>query len=225
MLRDYQAAAIEKLRAAMIDGSRRTVVQAPTGAGKTVLAAEIIRMAREKGKRVIFTVPAISLIDQSVERFRSHGVTEIGVMQGAHELTDRHQPVQVCSVQTLARRTIPEADLVIVDEAHVLFKLYDKWMQNASWQKVPFIGLTATPWSKGMGAPGRWDRLIVCTTTQELIDLGHLSDFKTFAPTHPDLSGVKTIAGDYDVGQLGEAMDKRPLVADIVSTWMQKGRG
>jgi hypothetical protein len=223
MLRDYQVGAIDQLREALRQGAKRPVIQAPTGAGKTILAAEIIRMAREKGKRVIFTVPAISLIDQTVERFRGVGIHDIGVMQGAHEMTDRHQPVQVCSVQTLARRTIPMVDLVIVDEAHVMFKIYDKWMQNPAWERIPFVGLTATPWSKGMGAEGRWDKLIVCTTTQDLINRGHLSDFKTFAPSHPDLGGVKTLAGDYDLRGLGDAMDKRPLVADIVSTWLEKG--
>jgi len=222
-LRDYQKSTIDKLRQSLGAGKKRPVVQAPTGAGKTVIAAAIVRMARERGKRVIFTVPAISLIDQTVERFQQNGITEVGVMQGAHELTDRDQPVQVCSVQTLARRTIPEADLVIVDECHVMFKLYDDWMRDVRWSDVPFIGLTATPWAKGMGAEGRWDDLIVATTTSELISTGALSDFKTFAPAHPDLTGVKTVAGDYDLKGLGAAMDKSVLVADIIETWLRKG--
>jgi superfamily II DNA or RNA helicase len=221
-LRDYQKSTIDKLRQSLGAGKKRPVVQAPTGAGKTVIAAAIVRMARERGKSVIFTVPAISLIDQTVERFAQNGILEVGVMQGAHELTDRDQPVQVCSVQTLARRTIPEADLVIVDECHVMFKLYDDWMRDVCWSDVPFIGLTATPWSKGMGAPGRWDDLIISTTTSELIGLGSLSDFKTYAPAHPDLAGVKTVAGDYEIGGLAKAMDKSALVADIVTTWVKR---
>lgn len=221
-LRLYQKDTIDELKRALGRGSKRPVVQAPTGAGKTVIAAAIVRMAREKGKRVIFTVPAISLIDQTVERFRQNGITEVGVMQGAHELTDRDQPVQVCSVQTLARRLIPDADLVIVDECHVMFKLYDDWMKDSRWASVPFIGLTATPWSKGMGAKGRWDDLIVATTTSELIRLGDLSDFRTFAPAHPDLAGVKTVAGDYEIQGLARAMDRSALVADIVTTWLKR---
>ena len=115
-LRDYQQRAIDELRQALGTGKRRPVVQSPTGSGKTVIAAAIVNMARNKGKRVLFCVPAISLIDQTVERFRQNGIFEIGVMQGQHEMTDYEQPVQVCSVQTLARRTIPAADLVIIDE-------------------------------------------------------------------------------------------------------------
>jgi superfamily II DNA or RNA helicase len=224
-LRKYQYSAIEQLRDSLSSGKRRPVVQSPTGSGKTVVAAAIINMARDKGKRVLFCVPALTLIDQTVDRFRQNGIFEIGVMQGQHEMTDYAQPVQVCSIQTLARREIPKADLVIIDEAHVMFKLYDDWMRRPEWQKVPFIGLTATPWSKGMGAPGRWDDLIIGSTLDELIEMGHLSKFRVFAPAHPDLTGIKTIAGDYDIKGLGNAMDKAPLVADIVSTWMERGEG
>jgi len=222
-LRDYQQTAIERLKQALLQGSRRPVVQAPTGAGKTVIAAAIVNMARQKDKRVLFCVPALSLIDQTVDRFRANGIFDIAVMQGQHELTDYRQPVQVCSIQTLARRKIPQADLVIIDECHVMFKLYDTWMNDPEWKNVPFIGLTATPWAKGMGAPGRWDDLIIGTTTEELIELKHLSDFKCYAPAHPDLSGVKTKLGDYEIKGLGEAMDKGQLVADIVSTWLERG--
>lgn len=220
-LRDYQTDTIAKLRQSLGSGKRRPVVQAPTGAGKTIMAAAIVRMAREKGKRVIFCVPAISLIDQTVDKFARNGITEVGVIQAAHPLTDATQPVQVCSVQTLSRRKIPMADIVIVDECHVRFKLYEEWFSSPAWQSVPFVGLTATPWAKGMGK--LWDDLVVCTTTSQLIDLGHLSDFKVFAPAHPDLSKVKTVAGDYELKGLGEAMNKKGLVADIVSTWLERG--
>lgn len=222
-LRDYQRRAIEQLRQSIGAGFKRPVVQSPTGSGKTVIGAAIIRMAREKDKRVIFTVPSISLIDQTVERFRQNGIYDIGVMQADHEMTDGRMPVQVCSVQTLARRTVPKAELVIVDECHNMFQFYDDWMNDPEWKAVPFIGLTATPWAKGMGAPGRWDHLIIGTTTNELIKLNHLSDFKTYAPAHPDLTGVRTMAGDYHEQDLAKAMNKGNLVADIVSTWLDKG--
>jgi superfamily II DNA or RNA helicase len=221
-LRTYQSAAIASLRASLQSGKKRPVMQLPTGAGKTIIAAAIIKMAREKGKRVIFAVPALSLIDQTVERFIENGIWEIAVMQGDHEMTDRSQPVQVCSIQTLARRKLPDADLVIVDECHVMFKFMANWIKNPDWEKVPFVGLTATPWAKGMGKI--WDDLIIATTTDELIRAGHLSDFKVFAPAHPDLSNVKTVAGDYKLDELAEAMDQGALVADVVTTWLEQAQ-
>ena len=220
-LRQYQTDAIASLRQSLAAGHKRPVMQLPTGAGKTIIAADIIRMARKKGSRVIFAVPALSLIDQTVEKFVAAGIWEIAVMQGSHEMTDRSQPVQVCSVQTLMRRTLPDADLVIVDEAHVQFNFIHEWANNSDWAKIPFVGLTATPWAKGMAKV--WDDLIIATTMQELISLGHLSDFKVYAPAHPDLTGVKTKMGDYETKGLGEAMDKGALVADIVSTWLERG--
>ena len=144
-LRPYQEKAISDLRLSLARGRQRPVMQLPTGAGKTVIAAAIIRMARAKGKRVIFCVPALSLINQTVDRFQANGITEIGVMQAQHEMTDPRQPVQVCSIQTLMRRELPDADLVIIDECHQMFKFLADWASYQQWEKIPFVGLTATP--------------------------------------------------------------------------------
>ena len=45
--------------------------------------------------------------------------------------------------------------------------------------------------------------------------------FASFAPASPDLTDVRTIAGDYHEGDLGEAMNKTVLVADVVETWLR----
>lgn len=220
-LRDYQEEGIANLRKAIADGNKRIMFQLPTGAGKTATAAAIIRSALGKGRRVIFAVPALSLINQTIASFQQDGIHEIGVMQGIHEMTDKTQPVQVCSVQTLTRRVIPQADLVIIDEAHTVFKLYERWFNDPEWSHATFIGLSATPWAKGLGK--LYSTLVVGSTTQDMIDKGILSPFRVFAPSHPDLSDVKIVAGDYDQEQLGEAMNKAKLIADIVETWLDKG--
>ena len=86
-----------------------------------------------------------------------------------------------------------------------------------------FVGLSATPWAKGLGKV--YDDLVIGATLGELIDAGYLSKFRCFAPSHPDLSGVKIVAGEYNQGQLGEVMGERKLVADVVSTWLERGEG
>jgi superfamily II DNA or RNA helicase len=83
------------------------------------MAAKITKGARGKSNRVIFTVPAISLVDQTVAAFEAEGLDGIGVMQANHPRTDTLAPIQMASVQTLARWQIPYTAVVIVDEAHI----------------------------------------------------------------------------------------------------------
>lgn len=220
-LRPHQAKALTMLREQALAGKKRIVCHLATGAGKTRLAAEIIGLATGKGKRVCFTVPAISLIDQTVEAFASEGLTDVGVIQAKHPRTNYDMPIQIASLQTMTQRGVPDCDLVIVDECHLQFDIIPKWMKLDPGKS--FIGLSATPWAQGMA--DYWQGLVSPVSMQELIDAGYLSPFRVFAPTHPDLSGVATVAGDYNQGQLSEVMAESRLVADVVDTWLQRGEG
>jgi DNA repair protein RadD len=222
-LRPHQAATLALLRQSIGAGHRRPMVQAPTGAGKTLLVAAMVDGASRKHKKVLVVVPALSLIDQTVEALYGEGLTAVGVMQAAHRLTDWTQPVQVASVQTLMRRTVPDADLAIIDEAHCWFDFYRRWFADPEWRATPIIGLSATPWTRGLGK--FYDDLIVASTTAELIERGSLCPFRVYAPSHPDLSGVRTVDDDFDERGLSAAMNKAPLIADIVQTWRERAEG
>jgi DNA repair protein RadD len=222
-LRSFQERALETVRASLAAGKRRPLLMMPTGAGKTLTSAHIIRRALDKGNAVIFAVPALSLVDQTAGAFEAEGINCIGVMQGSHPRTDPDQPVQICSVQTLARRQTPNAAIVIVDEAHQMHKSVLKWMTDSEWARVPFIGLSATPWARGLGR--YFDDLIVAATTADLIRDGYLSPFVAFAPSEPDLSGVRTVAGEFQQDELSDAMDKASITGDIAGTWLKRGEG
>ncbi len=196
------------------------IVQAPTGAGKTRLSAAIVEGALRKGNRIAFVVPAISLVDQTVTQFALEGIDDVGVIQADHSMTDWSKPVQVCSIQTIAKRKFPEAKVVIFDEIHLLHKTHIKWLEDPAFANVPFIGLSATPWRKGLGK--YFESLLVVTTTEELIEQGYLSKFRVFASPKADLSEVRVVAGDYVEKELSAAMMEGELTGDIVKTWQEK---
>jgi hypothetical protein len=88
---------------------------------------------------VAFGVPSISLIDQTFERFVENGIdpVEMGVIQGDHVWTRPHAPIQICSAQTLARRGLPDVDVAVIDEAHLRFEVYDRWMTESGYGPKP----------------------------------------------------------------------------------------
>lgn len=218
-LRPHQVRAIEMLKASLGKGNRRVVIQGATGFGKTLVSAKIIEGALAKKNRVLFTAPAISLIDQTVAAFEAEGIQDIGVMQANHPRTRAMARVQIASVQTLAKRDIPAASLVIVDECHLKNRVVDKLMDDRP--DLFFVGLSATPWAKGMGR--RWQDLVIPCTIADLIESGYLSRFTVFAPDVPDLKGVRSVAGDYAEAALEEIMGDAKLVGSVVETWLAKG--
>lgn len=123
-LRRHQVQLIDEIDRSLASGSRRIVVQAPTGFGKTMVAATLAERAAAAGLRSIFTVPALSLINQTVEKFFAEGIRDLGVIQADHFLTDYARTVQIASVQTLSRRELPPVDIVVIDEVRRWFDVY-----------------------------------------------------------------------------------------------------
>ena len=152
-LRPHQAQSLDGLRDALRTGARRVVLQAPTGFGKTVVAAHIVAGCRERAKRVTFCVPSLGLVDQTFERFLENGIeaSDMGVIQADHPWRRPHAPVQIATAQTLSRREPPVTDVVVVDEAHIQHEVYERWME-AEPEKI-FVGLSASPWARGLPRP------------------------------------------------------------------------
>lgn len=221
-LRGYQATAIHSLRARIAAGDTRIILCSPTGSGKTEMGMEIIRGAVSKRKRVAFIANRVHLVAQASDRFRDAGI-EHGIIQ-SDNTWNPWADVLVCSIQTIARRGMPDVDLVVVDEAHACAgtKAYREVMKGK-----PVIGLTATPFARGLGrnypdlGGPLFETVVEAAKIRDLIRDGYLVDAAIYAPSEPDLENVSIKAGDYDEKELGEAVDKPQLVGDIVEHWLK----
>jgi len=214
----FQKTAVRQVFASLRE-NKSCILQMPTGSGKTHVAMDIIERGLKHGKRIAFCVDRITLLDQTLDHFIERGF-HIGVMQGDHPLSNAAAPVQIVSLQTLARRgrkRWPEVDLFIIDEAHCNYKIIKEVMDT--WDALKYIGLSATPFTRGLGLV--WDDLVVATTTAELIEKGYLSDYEAYAPCQPDLTNVRRSGADYAANDLEERMNT--LTGDIVAHYVAHG--
>ena len=138
------------------------------GGGKSVIAANIAKMAISKGSSVLFLVHRIELCNQIRDTFIACGVDlnycEIGM------------------VQTLTRRTgqvkLSEPDVIITDEFHhgtanSYRNIYE------TYPNAVLIGFTATPTRMGKGGLGAvCDELITSVSTKWLIENNYLSRYE-----------------------------------------------
>lgn len=217
-LRPYQEGVLTELTDLLRStAAAKALVVAPTGSGKTIIGAELIRQAA--GAKVLFLAHRRELIRQAQSKLAEAGIKP-GIMLADVD-PDEMADVQVASVQTLWRRraTLPPADLVIVDEAHrSRARTYQSLL--ARYPRAAVVGLTATPCrTDGRGLGNIFDTMVSCPQVAELIDQGHLVRTKVYAPSTPDLHGVHVRMGDYKEDELAAAVDTPKLVGDIISHW------
>jgi len=224
-LRSYQELAITQLRGALAHHHKALLVM-PTGSGKTVVFSEICRHADNKNRKVLILVHRRELVKQASDKLSragvEHGIIAAGFKPSPH-------PVQVASVQTLARRlrTVPvDPDLIIIDEAHhAVAGSWDKIIGHFTDAKI--IGVTATPSRlDGRGLGSHFSTLVSGPSVEQLTKLGFLSQHRVFAPpVIADLSNVKTRAGDYANDQLSAAMDRPTITGDAIGHYRRLADG
>lgn len=211
-LRPFQSEAIERARAAIRAGSRRVLIQSPTGSGKTVLSAFMLRTVCDRGKRSWFVVHRRELLEQSVATLQSVGL-DVATIEAGRDFRSG-APVTVAMVQTLARRMdrVEPPDVVVWDECqHVVSNTYASIQAYLPSETVQ-IGLSATPERlDGRGLAKHFDVLIPGQSVKWLIGWGFLSPYKYFAPPTVSADDMGTSMGDYKKSDVVEAVD-RPTI-------------
>ena len=215
--RPFQIKAHEALREGFKAGHKNQLIMAPTGAGKTYLGLRICREAMQRGKRAVFLCDRTTLIDQTSAVADRYGLSDHGVIQANHWRRRGYELLQIASVQTVAKRDYwPEMDVLVVDEAHTSYKA---WTEFAKVTKAAVIGLSATPFTTGLGAI--FTNLINATTMFDLTQTGVLVPMRIFSCHKPDMTGAATSGGEWT----DRAAEERgmQIIGDVVSDWFKYG--
>lgn len=216
-LYDFQRKAVDAARAAI---GERPLICSPTGSGKSFMGATLVR---EMGVPTLWLAHREELIDQAAEELRDQGLS-VGMIVAGRPRFPKCM-VQVASIQTIVRRELPYAELVVVDECrHACAPNYIKILNLYS--KAYRLGLDATP----MRLDGRplgdvFGKIIIAAYMDDLCRDGTLIEPRVYAPPGVDMSGVGMRAGDYDTKKLRAACDRPKLVGDIVETWQRRAAG
>lgn len=223
ILRDYQQKGVDTIRDALrLNDS--VIYVLPTGGGKTALASIMAGGASARGKRCLFLVHRRELIKQTQDAFTLAGI-HYGTIQAGRP-TDPFARVHIASIQTVVRRLerLIRPDLLIVDECH--HARAKNWSKVIQWAGCKTVGLTATPCRlDGKGLRGHFDEIVMGPKMAELIKAGWLADYRIYAPSVVDTSGLHTRAGDFKREELEALMDKGAIIGDAVDHYKRIAPG
>jgi len=199
-----------------IDGDRLFLLGDFTVTHNTVIGSFLLNEAEKKSSKAIFVVDRVSLCDQTSAALDLYGIPH-GVIQSGHWRFRPDECIQVATAQTLEKRGIdPDTKLLIVDEAHCVREFISDFIKANPQMRV--IGLTATPFAKGLGS--LYTNLVNVTTTNKLIADGWLCPLKVYIAAAPDMAGAKIVAGEWTASEAAKRGTK--IIGDIVAEWQDK---
>lgn len=243
-LRPYQEWVVEENIRLWSEGIMNPCSVLPTGAGKTVVASELIRREQQAGgyfaalahRQELVSQISLALArqgvmhdivaPQAVKRFCSNlHVEEIG-----QSFYSPHAPGFVGGVNTVIRRDMSRlknnVSLLFQDEAHHCLR-DNLWGKAAAlFPKAKGLYVTATPLradGKGLGRDhdGMFDEFIIGPSMRELIKGGSLTDYRIYAPpTDIDLTAMKFGSdGDFSRPELVKRAKKSGIVGDVITNY------
>lgn len=215
-LREHQEAIVKKIYEGFEAGHRCQLLWGVTGLGKTEISIKIMQDFAAQYKSSAMVMDRIVLVDQTSLRLTKYGIDH-GVMQANHWRYRPHERIQVCSIQTLAKRSRKKSpDLLIIDECHIRSKVIEKMIDEYPNMKV--IGLTATPFTKGLGTI--YTNIVAGPTYEQIIGNKWLVPLKVFIAKEIDMTGAKKVAGEWSSDDVTERGIK--ITGDVVAEWETK---
>ncbi|MBA9066913.1 DNA repair protein RadD [Methylobacterium sp. RAS18] len=240
-LREYQRAALDALDCHWDQGGGPGLVVLPTGAGKALVIAALIRewLDRSPGARICVLTHVRELVVQNHGELLAYwpgapaGIFSAGV--GRREV---HAQVTFCSIQSVRDRAelFGAIDLIVIDEAHLVPRAsetgYGRFLAaaRAGNPDLKVAGFTATPYRLDSGrldeGEGRvFERIVYESLVGDLIHQGFLAPLICKATALAlDVSGVPKRGGDYIPSALEAAVNREWITRAAVEEMVGYGR-
>jgi DNA repair protein RadD len=215
-LREHQIAIVDKIYEGFNQGHRCQLLWGVTGLGKTEISIKLMQDFAKDYKSSAMVMDRIVLVDQTSLRLTKYGIDH-GVLQANHWRFRPHERIQVCSIQTLAKRNRHfKPELLIVDECHIRSTVVDKLIRDNPDMKV--VGLTATPFTNGLGKT--YTNVVAGPTYEDIIQKEWLVPLKVFIAKEIDMTGAKKVAGEWSTDEVTQRGVK--ITGDVVAEWESK---
>ena len=213
--RPYQQKIIDECRTALSRGFLSPLVQAPTGSGKTIIFAWIVKQVTENKKRALVLTHRREILEQTIKKFYGFGIT-CGQIASRAPMT--HDLAQVAMIGTLINRLeqVQKPDIIIIDEGH--HSAASMWERVLNYfYDVPRIGFSATPERlDGQGLGDLFDIMIHGPSVKYLVENGFLSEPHIFSSELALGINYHVTRGDYDLQEQTETMSRRIIVGDAI---------
>lgn len=241
--RPYQSSAVSSLFDCWRGGGINPVLALPTGTGKSLVNAEIIRNAVQTypGTRILCLTHVKELIVQNHAKFREQAPSiPAGIFSAGLNRKEFTQDIIFAGVASIVKKLnlFKPFDFAIVDECHLVGKKQDSlYLQIYNhFKKInphfKMAGMSATPYRVGQGLlvePGGLFTEICYDITSkdafnQLIRDGYLVPLTTpKTDTELDVSGVGTVAGDFNQRQLCAAVDREEITRAALAEIAARG--
>ena len=226
-LREYQKAAVDAVWAHLRELDTNPAVVLPTGAGKSLVIAQIVHDAVHQWQgRVVILAHVKELLEQTAEKIRVLAPdVPLGLFSAGLKRRDLSYSATAAGIQSIWKKAcdLGTVDLIIIDEAHMVPAeddgMYRQFIADAKVVNphVRIIGLTATPYRLKSGAICAPENILnhVCyeVGVRELIVQGFLSPLKTKAGLQKiSTDDLHVRAGEFVASEVEDLMDKDGLV-------------